>query len=314
MIELIQNFTAGLIKGIAVFATDYLIPAMLLIFTVGVVLRILISITVKREEWFAKEFEKRVHNYLTENERHYGSSFYITVKGLLEKTYYELFELRAIMKRRKPDYINTVKDRLFLIQHGSAWLVKDTLKQMRFLKYNSTPPKILEIVKSVFKNNPCFNKIFGLIQMGKVNDFLNILPGIFIVFGIFGTFLGIMNALPELTNTEVLSDANESKKVMDQFLLSVSFSMSSSIIGIIVSVLMTFFNTFFSSDKTFISLVDRFENSLDLLWNSCDNNSVNPDTSQFDEHKDPIDALAEEALNKELGKNEKSSSREKKAS
>ena len=122
-----------------------------------------------------------------------------------------------------------------------------------------------------------------------------------------------MNALPELTNAEVLSDANESKKVMDQFLLSVSFSMSSSIIGIIISVLTTFLNTFLSSDKTFISLVDRFENALDLIWNSCEHNSIDPKASDFDEHKDPIDALAEEALNKELGKNEVKN-REQKAS
>ena len=78
--------------------------------------------------------------------------------------------------------------------------------------------------------------------------------------------------------------------------------MSTSIIGIILSVTMTVFNTLFSSDKIFIRTIDRFENTLDILWNRSENNYLPENLPDFDEHQDPIDALAEESLNRELAR------------
>ena len=63
----------------------------------------------------------------------------------------------------------------------------------------------------MFENNPCFRKVFGYIPISVSNDFLAVLPGLFIVGGIFGTFLGIMKALPELGGMEV-SDAKRPKR------------------------------------------------------------------------------------------------------
>ena len=61
------------------------------------------------------------------------------------------------------------------------------------------------MTKNVFDNNPNFKKVMGVFPVQASHDVLNILPGIFIIGGIFGTFLGIMAALPELANME-LSD------------------------------------------------------------------------------------------------------------
>ena len=78
--------------------------------------------------------------------------------------------------------------------------------------------------------------------------------------------------------------------------------MSTSIVGIILSVSMTFLNSLFSSEKLFLRTVDRFENSLDILWNRSENNYLPENLPDFDEHQDPIDALAEESLNRELAR------------
>ncbi len=304
-----QEMAQWLVDKIVVFATDLLIPTMLTLFILAVILRILIYFTISRESWFAKEFEKRVHKFVEDSEENDKpqTSFFVMVKKLMEKTYYELFEVRAIMKRRKMDFVGPISDRLFLIQHGSAFLVKDTLKQVRFLKHNGEHPKLLELTKSVFQNNPCFNKVFGLIPTSMFNDVLNILPGIFIVGGIFGTFLGIMKALPELGAMD-LNDVEGTKMVMDDFLLKVSFSMSTSIIGIILSVAMTVLNTFFSAEKLFVRIVDRFENCLDILWHRSSDNALPENIEEFDEHKDPIEALAEQAIQNELSKSKKKAS------
>ena len=65
---------------------------------------------------------------------------------------------------------------------------------------------------------------------------------------------------------------------------------------------MRFVNTLLSPEKTFIRTVDHFENSLDRLWNMSDNNTVPSDEQRFDEHKDSIEALAEESVKRELSR------------
>jgi hypothetical protein len=72
--------------------------------------------------------------------------------------------------------------------------------------------------------------------------------------------------------------------------------MNSSIIGIFFSVVSTFINTIFSPEKVFSEMVDRFEASLDLLWYRSNNNDYPADGSRFDEHRDPVEALAEESV------------------
>ncbi len=301
--SILQMVIQKTIDGLVYLATDLLLPTMVIVFFSALILRSLIYFTITREEWFAKEFEKRVHQFLLKHSKS-DISFYITMKLLLERTYYELFEVRAIMKRRNPDYIMSWSDRVFLVQHGCAILVKETLSQIKYLKHNSFQPKLLEISKFVFQRNPCFSRVFGVVPASLTNDILNILPGLFIVGGIFGTFLGIMKALPELSNMD-LNNIEATKATMDQFLLKISFSMSTSIIGIIVSVLMTIVNTLLSPEKLFMEIVERYENSLDVVWNRSNTNDFDVSMEEFDEHKDPLIALAQNALRKELKQEKK---------
>src|SRR5690606_32507757 len=221
-----------------------------------------------------------------------------------EKCYYELFEVRAIMKRRKPDYVMSLADRLFLVQQGCARLVKDTLKQIRHLKHNGDHPKFLEVSKNVFQNNACFSKLFGIVPISVFNDVLNLLPGIFIISGIFGTFLGITDSLPMLGNIN-LDDIESSRKTMDEFLGRIAFAMHTSILGIFLSVAMTIVNTLLSPEKLFVSIVNRYETTLDSLWYRSENNELPQNEKQFDEHKDSFEALAEQALQKELARGAK---------
>ena len=65
-------------------------------------IRVVIWFTVKREEWFAKEFEKRIHRTIDEQSEKLPNSFYVGVKRLLEKTYYEIFEYRGIKNAEIP--------------------------------------------------------------------------------------------------------------------------------------------------------------------------------------------------------------------
>ncbi|MBC7370335.1 MAG: hypothetical protein H7326_02150 [Bdellovibrionaceae bacterium] len=277
---------------------------MAVIFVCGVFLRAMVYYTVRRHEWFAREFEKRVNRYMeTEipGEQPTGVSFFVLSKRMLERTYYEIFEIRDRMKRRRPDMVMSWSDRIFLVKQGCAWLVKDILKQLKFLKWTEETPKLLNITRATFNHNPCFNRVFGIFPMAGLNDVISLFPGLFVVTGILGTFIGISGGLGDLGGMN-LQDLETTKNVMDKFLHEISFAMKSSIVGIVFSLLSHVINTMMSPERSYVSMIDRFESALDLLWYRSDSNAYPREEHEFDEHKDAVDALAADALNKELGK------------
>lgn len=281
-----------------ILALPYLILGGLL---VGITLRSLIYFTVKRHEWFIREFEKRVNLYLdTIVAKSEGQgSFYGQTKKLIEKTYYEAFELRDRLKRRSYDRILSTNDRIFMVRQACAWLIKDSLKQLRLIKWSSDTPKMVAIIKSTFHHNPYFNRIAGIFPITTTNDLVGIFPSLFVVAGILGTFIGIAKGLPELGAMSI-DDADNSKLIMDRFLNEVSFAMQASILGIFSSIVMNIVNTWLSPEKLYVSMIDRFENSLENIWNLSANNQS--EESDVDEEitKDAIELLAEESVTVEI--------------
>jgi hypothetical protein len=290
-------------KTIAEYFIICLPYAMACVFVAGISFRAIIYYTVRRHEWFSREFEKRVNRFMEAEVpgKVHGVSFFVLSKRMLERTYYEVFEIRDRMKRRKPDAMMTWSDRIFLVKQGCAWLVKDILKQVKFLKWTEETPKLLNITKSTFNHNPCFNRVFGVFPMTGLNDVISILPGLFVVAGILGTFIGISSGLNDLGGMN-LQDLENTKNIMDKFLHEISFAMKSSIVGIVFSLLSHIANTIMSPERSYISMIDRFESAMDLLWYRSDNNEYPPENIAFDEHKDAVEALAEDALNKEISK------------
>jgi hypothetical protein len=281
--------------------------AMAAIFVAATFLRWTIYYTVRRHEWFARQFEAKVFKFIDSdaNKNLTNASFYILAKKLFEKTYYEAFAIRDRKARDSFDHVMSMNDRIFLVKQGCAWMVKDILKQLRYLKWSKETPKLQQITRATLQHNPCFNKLFGIIPIGALNDLITILPGLFVVAGILGTFLGIKGGLVQLGGMD-LSDVEGTKTIMDGFLHEISFAMASSVFGIAFSLTLHIYNTVLSPERVYISLVDRFESSMDLLWYRSDTNVVPDDVGKFDENRDPVEALAEEALNLEIAKTQKS--------
>lgn len=278
-------------------ASSILLPIMLLTFFGGMSARFLIYYTIWREMSFAKEFDKRVANFLESTDPNAKLSFYQITKKLLEKTFYELFVVRAIMKRRNPDIVMTMSDRVFLTKQGAAWIVHDMLKQFRLLKHEKES-KLGQITRNTLQTNPCFNKVFGIFPTSTLNELTNLLPSLLILGGIFGTFLGIMKALPQLGLMD-LQNVGETQQTMSRFLQSTSEAMVTSILGIFLSIVISIWNSVLSPEYLFLRIVDRFESGLEKLWSRSDNNDLPKDLG-FDENRDPLEALAEESLQQEL--------------
>jgi len=271
---IIESITQVVIDHLITFATAYLIPTMAVGFLVGVLLRALTYFSLRRQFYYAKEFGKRVREYYSpKNTQGTHPSFYMSSRFLLMKAFENVFIMRKKFMRRGSDRIMTIGDRIFLVEIGITRFIKDTLNQIKYIRRGTSDPRLLEVVKSSFDANPVFNKVIGIIPLGLVNEFMNILPGLFIIGGIFGTFLGIMKALPALGGMD-LGDPEGSKQIMDLFLLKISFSMSTSIVGILLSVAMTTVNTILGPEALFYKLVNHFTSSMMLIWNETKNNQI----------------------------------------
>jgi len=263
---------------------EVIVPIMALAFLVGVVVRILLYYVARSEAHFAQEFEKRVQKVISEGEGAsipYIESFHKRTRAILEKTYIECFEKKHKFKRRDFDHITTITDRLFLIQEGTSRAIQDTLKQTRYFKRDTAnAPKMLDLTKNVFENNPYFNRLLGVFPVPLLNELLNILPGLFIIAGIFGTFLGISRGLPELGGMD-LGNIEGTKKIMDMFLMKISQSMLKSILGIGLSVCMSLLNTILSPEGLYYNLVNRYSSSLDQIWNETTTNEYDRNEVPF---------------------------------
>jgi hypothetical protein len=285
----------GFLYSVISFTANNLITMMLVGFALALVFRILIYIMVKREAWFVREFEKRVYRVLPALSNHSDLSFFHVIKNTLQKTYHEIFELRRRYGRRHPDQIMSVNDRVFMIQEGTARVIMDFLRHARYLEKHHDHPKFVEIAKSVFENNPVFGRLFGLFSLNLLNNVMNILPGLFVIGGIFGTFLGIMEGLPSLGGMDV-TDSEASKQVMDAFLTKISFAMNTSIVGIMLSVLMNVVNTVLAPENFYYSIITRFTAAIEILWNKADHNMISAQDAHFVEARDRMDIEAGEAL------------------
>lgn len=304
MSALLNSMLNSTVDLTVTFFTDWLMPLMFVAFLAGMAARTLVWYTVKREEWFVFEFEKRLTRFLEHDEASTRDplSFYVALKRNLERTFYELFEVRSVMRRRRVDHVTEPADRIFLIQEGCAYLVRDTLKAARGLKKTAEEEEKREmsgIAGYVMGNNAAFSRVLGLAPVAPVNDFLNQLPGLFIVGGIFGTFLGIMKGLPALSGMD-LNNAEGTKQIMDDFLIKIAYSMGTSIIGIIFSVTMQIYNAFLNPERLFMQVVEKYDALLGLLWRRSDHNEIPNGLTPFDEHRDPVEALAELAVQKEI--------------
>lgn len=132
---------------------------------------------ISRQLWFAKEVEKRTVRYISQLTEAQKKSFYVSAKSIFERTYYELFEVRQTMGRRKLDALFSKIDHLFLIQNGCAWYVTDLLRDIRFSNTKNQDFKCLS--NRLTETNPQFGKFLGLTTY-QLRNLMNAIPKLFI--------------------------------------------------------------------------------------------------------------------------------------
>jgi hypothetical protein len=245
-------------------------PIMLISFVLGCALRLFLYYYARAQNNFTIEFEKRIRASLDmtgSDEMLRPQSFQLFLGDILDLTRFECFDMKNSRRRSSSDHVSGFADRLFLIGDGVKRAILDTKRLVKYLRRDEASlARLSGVSRTVFDSNPYFNKVVGIFPVGLSHELTNTLPGLFIVGGIFGTFLNISHGLPELGNID-LTRPDEAKQIMDLFLLSVSQSMVKSIVGIFLSVAMSLVNTFFAPEQLYMGALNRFTGTLEMAWN-----------------------------------------------
>lgn len=156
------------------------------------------------------------------------------------------------------------------------------------------PPNFSQLTERILEHDDNWNKLLNFFPIGPISRLIDILPGLFVVFGIFGTFIGISMALPEIAKID-FNNLDASGAILTNFVQSVTYAMKTSIAGILFSLITTFLNTIAPvtglRHKTFKKVSNCFEN----IWHS-----IHGETSMEQEIHNTLPQLLEEV--KELRK------------
>jgi hypothetical protein len=128
-----------------------------------------------------------------------------------------------------------------------------------------TPPNFTELTHRLLGQDEKWNKLIGPIPLEGVSRMIDILPGLFIVFGVFGTFVGISMALPVIAQID-FNNLETSGSTLTEFVLNTTFAMKTSIAGIFFSVILTMLNTFSPIKDVRGRIFKQVETTMHALW------------------------------------------------
>ncbi|EPZ51498.1 hypothetical protein M902_2539 [Bacteriovorax sp. BAL6_X] len=138
--------------------------------------------------------------------------------------------------------------------HGESSVFKSTV-----------PPNYTELTDRIMSDDKNWTKLYGHIPIDGASRMIDILPNLFIVFGVFGTFIGIAMALPEIAAID-FNNIEKSSDNLTRFVINVAFSMKTSIAGIFFSLILTFLNTLFPLPEKRYKIFKKVETSMQNLW------------------------------------------------
>ena len=127
------------------------------------------------------------------------------------------------------------------------------------------PPNFRELTARIMNRDEHWVKLFGVFKIDSVSRMIDALPGLFIVIGIFGTFVGVSRALPQISQLD-FNNLESSSGVLSAFVLDVTFAMKTSIAGIMCSFVLSVLNALSPIGLVRRSIAGQVETTLERLW------------------------------------------------
>lgn len=129
------------------------------------------------------------------------------------------------------------------------------------------PPNFNDLTDRILEKDDNWNKLLNFFPIGPISRLIDILPGLFVVFGIFGTFIGISMALPKIAQMD-FNNLEGAGAILTEFVLSVTYAMKTSIAGILFSVIMTLLNTTAPVTGMRNKTYKKISNCFETIWHS----------------------------------------------
>ena len=128
-----------------------------------------------------------------------------------------------------------------------------------------TPPNFSELTHRILDQDQNWSTILKKLPIDGISRIIDIMPGLFVVFGVFGTFVGISMALPEIANID-FNNIESSGEILAAFVTKTAYAMETSLAGIVFSVIMTVMNSLFPIKDVRHRIIKKVETSLQTLW------------------------------------------------
>ena len=215
---------------------------------------------------FTRELSATIEEDKAKGEKHDEIDSYLTnILGRVNQTLPER-NLRRDLKGRKTSTSKKEGSHYSLREYvGSKHGMIVSIQTESNVFNSNVPPDFTQLTERVMNDDEHWSKIFGFIPIDGIVRMLDVLPTLFIVFGVFGTFIGISQALPEIANID-FNNLEDSGETLSQFVINVTFAMKTSIAGIFFSIILTMLNTIFPIDATRERTFEKVETSLQTLW------------------------------------------------
>lgn len=259
MIELILDFFG-----------NYLIEVMLIVVTVALALRWMSYTHSKRDEAYFSHFTRELASTLS-SDKEKGTpieNVSDSLNNILGRVNQKLPE-RNLRKGFSKGSEMTSEDRrvgLTLKEYvGSKHGLIANIQSEAGIFTSHVQPDFSQLTERVMSEDDNWSKLFNRIPIDGVTRILDVLPTMFIVLGVFGTFIGISMALPEIAKMD-FANLEESGKTLSQFVVNVTFAMKTSIAGIFFSIILTTLNTISPIETTRENTFEKVEVVLQTLW------------------------------------------------
>lgn len=264
-----------MIQYVLLFFGEYLIEIMMVVISIALTLRWLAYNHSKRDEAYYSHFTRELAATLATDKEKKIEILNIndSLNDIMTRVNNKLpdrhlrksfsgSDPKEMKGRRKEDKELGVTLKEFV---GSKHGLLSSIQSESSIFVSPVQPDFSQLTERIMNEDENWSKLFNRIPIDGITRGLDILPTMFIILGVFGTFIGISMALPEIAKMD-FSNLAESSKTLSSFVLNVTFAMKTSIAGIFFSIILTTLNTVspieITRDKTF----ETVEVVLQTLW------------------------------------------------
>lgn len=255
-----------MIELILSFFSDYLIEFMMVMVGTALTFRYISYRHSKRDEAYFSHFTRELSVTIEQDKAKAVKvddvESYLT--NLLGRVNQKLPDrnLRGELSKRNE---NAKKEMALKDYVGSKHGMIASIQNESSVFNSKVAPNFPQLTDRIMNNDENWSKIIGVIPIDGVTRMLDVLPTLFIILGVFGTFIGISMALPEIAKID-FANLEGSGKTLSLFVVNVTFAMKTSIAGIFFSIVLTLLNTFFPIEATREATFEKVETVLQNLW------------------------------------------------